>query len=63
MKNRKPVTTEMLDTAYMIIARIVARDGDKYLPIFKRLHDEKAQRKADADLKTIAILVSSGVNS
>lgn len=62
MRNKKNITTEMLDAAYIIIASIVARNGDKYLPVFKRLHDEKAMRKADADLKAIAILTASEID-
>jgi len=49
------LTDEKFNAAYLIIAEIVAKHGDKYLPIFKRLHEEKLQRKANADLKAIAL--------
>ena len=62
MQAHTTVTNEMLDAAYIIIARIITEHGDKYLPIFKRLHEEKQQRKADADLKAIALQVLSGTN-
>ncbi len=55
MEKNKTLTDEKFDTAYLIIAGIVTKYGDKYLPIFKRLHDEKQQRQADADLKAIAL--------
>ena len=32
------VTDAMLDDAYSIMAAIIRDNGEKYLPIFKRLH-------------------------
>lgn len=60
MSKDKILTEEALQTAYTIIAGIVAKHGDTYLPIFKRLHEEKELRKANADLKAIALQVLSG---
>ena len=56
------LTDEKLQAAYVIIAEIVTKYGDKYLPIFKRLHEEKLQRLANADLKAIAQQVLSETN-
>lgn len=56
MKQTKILTDETFNTAYMIIAGIVTKYGDAYLPVFKRMHEEKQQRQANADLKAIAAL-------
>lgn len=52
------VTDDMLDTAYSIMAAIIRDHGEKYLPIFKRLHEERLQRKARNNLKEIALQVA-----
>lgn len=62
MEKDKILTDEKLQAAYVIIAGIVTKYGDKYLPIFKRLHEEKLQRQANADLKAIAQQVLSETN-
>jgi hypothetical protein len=51
----------MLDDAYAVMAGIIRDCGDKYLPIFKRLHEEKGLRMAARDLKNIALQVATGV--
>lgn len=56
MKQTKILTEETFDTAYMIIAGIVTAYSDAYLPVFKRMHEEKQQRQANADLKAIAAI-------
>ena len=48
----------MLEEAYQIMARIVRDYGDKYLPVFKRLHEEREVRKANQGLKDIALQVA-----
>lgn len=55
---QKIVTDEMLEEAYQIMARIVRDYGDKYLPVFKRLHEEREVRKANQGLKDIALQVA-----
>jgi hypothetical protein len=62
INNRRPniqdsphVTTEELQRAVKIAARIVAMYGDPYLPIFNRLHDELMKRKESSDAKAVAL--------
>lgn len=55
------VTDEMLEKAYSIMAKIIRDHGDKYLPIFKRLHEERELRKAKQDLKNIALQVAQNM--
>lgn len=55
MTNTKTVPDSALDDAYNIMAVIIRDNGDKYLPIFKRLHEEKLQRNASNELKEIAV--------
>ena len=58
MTKAKIVTDTMLDEAYAIMASIIRDHGEKYLPIFKRLHEERLQRQANNDLKNIALQVA-----
>lgn len=58
MQKEKTVTDEQVDKAYSIMARIVRDYGDAYLPVFKRLHEEKEARKAQCDLMNIALDVA-----
>lgn len=55
MTEDKTLTDEKFYSAYLIIAGIVTKYGDTYLPVFKRMHDEKQQRQANADLRAIAL--------
>lgn len=57
MTKEKTVTDARLEEAYTIMAAIIRDHGDKYLPIFKRLHEERLQRKANSDLKEIALQI------
>lgn len=57
-QKEKTVTDEQVDKAYSIMARIVRDYGDAYLPVFKRLHEEKEARKANFDLRNIALDVA-----
>ena len=54
----KTVTDEMLEQAYIIMAKIIRDRGEKYLPIFNRLHQEREARKAKQDLKNIALQIA-----
>lgn len=58
LKKRISVTDENIDQAYIIMARIIHAYGDKYLPIFKRIHEERELRKANQDLRNIALQVA-----
>jgi hypothetical protein len=61
MGKKNVVTDEKLEEAYQVIARIVRDYGEKYLPIFKRLHEEREIRKASQDLKDIALQVAQNM--
>lgn len=43
--------------AYKVMAKIVRDHGEKYLPLFKRLHDEHLSKIAQADLINVALQV------
>jgi len=52
-KKRPPITVITLNDitdAYEVIARITTIYGAKYLPIFKRLHDEVSKLKSEQEL-------------
>lgn len=55
------VTDEEIETAYIIMAKIIRDYGDKYLPIFKRIHEERELRKANQGLKNIALQVAQNM--
>lgn len=57
MKQRT-VSDEDVAKAYKIMAGIVRDHGDKYLPVFQRLHDEMEARKAKQGLKDIALQIA-----
>ena len=56
--SKEIVTDEELEKPYKIIAKIVRDYGDKYLPIFQRIHDEVERRKANQGLKDIALQIA-----
>lgn len=58
MQGDKKVSDEMLERAYAVMARIIRDHGDKYLPIFKRLHEEREMREAKQGLKDIALQIA-----
>lgn len=62
-QKEKTVTDEQVDKAYGIMARIVRDYGDAYLPIFKRLHEEREARKAKGDLRNIALQIAECLDS
>jgi hypothetical protein len=53
------INDDELNRCYRIIACIVRDKGDKYLPIFQRVHDEIESRKANRKLKDIALQAAS----
>ncbi|HTN46365.1 MAG TPA: hypothetical protein VL098_08470 [Flavipsychrobacter sp.] len=62
MSQHTIVTDERLEEAYTIMAAIIRDHGDKYLPVFKRLHEERLQRKEKNDLKAIALQVAEKIS-
>ncbi|OSZ82567.1 hypothetical protein CAP35_04680 [Chitinophagaceae bacterium IBVUCB1] len=58
MTQLKRMTDENLQTAYLIIAGIVKKHGDVYLPIFKRVHEEVELRKKQNDLLLLAMKIA-----
>lgn len=58
---QEKITEEVLEEAYRIMARIVRDYGEKYLPIFKRLHEEREIRKAKQELKDIALQIAQNM--
>lgn len=61
MSDTNSITDEQIETAYIIIAKIIRDYGDRYIPIFKRVHDERERRKADMRLKNIALQVAENL--
>ena len=59
MRKKIVATDEAVEEAYKIMARIVRDYGEKYLPVFKRLHDEHEERKAKRDLTNIALKIAA----
>lgn len=55
------VTDETIETAYRIMAVIIRDYGDKYLPVFKRIHEERELRKAQDSLKNIALQIAQNM--
>lgn len=53
---------EELEEAYAIMAGIIRKRGEKFLPVFKRLHEEVLQHRANQTLIDIAIHVSTANN-
>lgn len=49
-----------LEECYHIAANIVNQYGEKYLPIFKRLHAECENRKADSEMLRLATKMTKG---
>ena len=53
------ISYKELKKAYIQAAKIVAKYGDKYLPIFKRLEREFKKRQDDIDTLNRAIKIAS----
>ena len=52
------MTAENIERAYIIMARIVRDYGDKYMPIFQRMHEIRKAHKSNQDLKNIALQIA-----
>lgn len=59
MMQQRTVSDEDVEKAYKIMAAIVRDHGEKYLPVFKRLHEEYEDSKAKQNLKNIALKIAS----
>ena len=44
------VTDEILDECYVLIAQAVTLYGERYLPIFERIHEEREVRRKQKEL-------------
>lgn len=59
-KTASEITLDDIIDAYAVIARIVTIYGDKYLPIFERLHREIEEHKMKNKMLNIARNVAFG---
>lgn len=55
MSKQEKSLDEKIEESYFIMAKIIRDHGDVYLPLFKRVHEERELRKANRDLKNIAL--------
>jgi hypothetical protein len=58
MRKRNEASDEELEQAYVIMAKIIRDHGEKYLPIFKRLDEERKSRQTNRDLTLVALQVA-----
>ena len=61
MDKKEKFTGDDFDDAYCIAAQVFKKYGDKYLPIFERMHHEREKRKSAHFLKQLALQVAEGV--
>lgn len=57
MRKSDVMTEENIEKAYTIIAKIVVNYGDKYLPVFQRMHEIKEAYQSKQNLKNLALQV------
>lgn len=57
MRKSDVMTEENIERAYTIIAKIVVNYGDKYLPVFQRMHEIKEAYQSKQNLKNLALQV------
>lgn len=57
---KRVISDEEFESCYIIVARIVSETGDKYLPIFRRMHQERQLREANNELRAIAFQAATG---
>jgi hypothetical protein len=53
------VSDDLVEEAYTAIASIVKTHGEKYLPLFERLHRERQKRVQQRDLMRVALEVAN----
>lgn len=56
----KDVSDQMLQDCYVVMADIVNRYGEEYLPIFQRLHEEIESRRMTKELLDAALKATTG---
>ncbi|HAA13071.1 MAG TPA: hypothetical protein DCE41_15815 [Cytophagales bacterium] len=56
--DNRPITLDRVRNAYKISARVVHLYGDRYLPLFERLHKELEAMEKKEVLKKIALKVA-----
>lgn len=61
MRKADIIAEENIEKAYIVMAKIVRNYGDKYMPIFERIHQEREALKAKQDLKGIALRVAQNM--
>ena len=61
-KRNTDFSFEELEYAAKIAARIVAMYGERYLPIFNRVHDELIQAKESQNQKALALQIALSYN-
>ena len=57
-RNGDKVTLSDLRKAYQVAAQLVAKDGDKYLPLFERLDQEIEAREHQENIKAKALEIA-----
>ena len=57
------VTLSDLRQAYRVAAQLVAKDGDKYLPLFERLDQEIEAREHQENIKAKAFKIAKQTKS
>ena len=58
MDKKSIIHMQDIEKAYIMMARIVRDYGDKYMPVFQRMHDIRNTYKAKQDLKNIALQIA-----
>lgn len=58
MRKTNILTEKNIEKAYTIMAKIVVMHGDKYLPVFQRMHEIREEYKAKQDMKNIALQIA-----
>lgn len=56
---RKNVDVKMLEQVQRIIASVVVKHGDNYLPLFIRINGEVEKRKKEVSYRDIALQIAS----
>lgn len=57
MRKSNVITEESIEKAYSVMAKIVVNYGDKYLPVFERMHEIKEAYQSKQNLKNLALQV------
>jgi hypothetical protein len=52
------MTEENIERAYIIMAKIVRDHGEKYMPIFQRMHEIRTTYKSEQNLRNVALQIA-----